>query len=99
MPDQMRLPASLRDAGFVRRLMALSRANSDPERHEILAVPLVADRVFEAYTHCPRGHLGEHDAGFPPVNHDGQAHVPRRCASPGCDASWLELQHGFEGVF
>lgn len=92
MTDQMRLPWPLRDQGFVRRKQALAQASTDKQRHEIMSVPLVADRVFEPFTHCPLGHMGEHEVGYPPVNHDGRPHVARRCAEPTCDASWLEAQ-------
>lgn len=82
------LPRSMRDPAFRRRLDALDRAGCATERLGVLAVPLVADRPFTPRRDCPRGHVAEHEAGFPPTNHDGTPHVPRRCAR--CAASWLD---------
>lgn len=76
------------DPAFIRRRMALDRAGCASERKTILDVPLVADWPFAPRKACPKGHWDEHAAGFPPVNHDGVPHVPRRCAR--CDNGWLE---------
>lgn len=82
------LPPMMCDPAFKRRRLELSRALTAEQHREIMSVPLVADRAFTPYTHCPDGHVGEHAAGFPPVNHDGRPHVPRRCSR--CENTWLE---------
>lgn len=47
--------------------------------------PLVADRAFEAVTHCPAGHIGAHlTTGVL------DEHVERVCCFPACRISWLE---------
>lgn len=90
MTTPMRLPWALRDPAFLRRKRAIARASTVEQRAEVMSVPLVADRLFEPHTHCPLGHMGEHEAGFPPVTHEGRPHVARRCVEPACDSSWLE---------
>lgn len=85
----MRLPWSLRDPAFLRRKQALANALTERQRNEIMSVPLVTDRPFEPYTHCPLGHPGEHEAGFPPTNHAGRPHVARKCLVPTCLVTWL----------
>lgn len=90
MTTPMRLPWALRDPAFLRRKQAIARATGDRQRAQVMSVPLVADRLFEPYTHCPLGHLGEHEAGFPPTNYAGRPHVARQCIEPTCDSSWLE---------
>jgi hypothetical protein len=82
----MILPFGLRDPAFQERIWAIKRAqdaNVPVEQWAFLREPLVARGEFEAFTHCPRGHLAEHlcaDAPRP-------GYVARRCER--CDNSWL----------
>lgn len=85
LTDPTRLPWSERDPAFLRRKMALARATTLQQKAEIMAAPLVTDHPFEPYTHCPLGHRGEHEGGYP-VNHDGRPHAPRTC---WCGSTWL----------
>lgn len=85
--DPLRLPWGLRDPAFLRRKQALANALNERQRNEIMSVPLVTDRPFEQHTHCPLGHLGEHEPT--PATHAGRPHVARKCLVPTCLATWL----------
>lgn len=91
IPDLSRRPWPQRDPAFQRRRAELDRASCATERDEILAVPLVADRVFipGSPVDCPKGHVDDHAADWPPVPHAGRAAVPRTCLT--CKSTWLEL--------
>lgn len=55
--------------------------------------PVVTDRVFEAYTHCPAGHLGWHWIGDHETVDDGQVVVHRSCRWDACPETWAEPAH------
>jgi len=86
----LHLPPAIPDPAWQRRREALARASTDEQRAEIRAVPLVADRAFDpgAAADCPRRHVDDHAADWPPVNHDGRPHVKRECLQ--CHDTWLE---------
>jgi hypothetical protein len=87
----LHLPPVIPDPAWQRRREALARASCATERDEVLAEPLVADRTFTpgAPVDCPRGHVDDHAADWPPVNHAGRPAIARTCHR--CGSTWLEL--------
>lgn len=87
------LPQSYRDPGFQRHIERLQRAEprDSPGWLEVLREPWVKDAPFagaETETHCPLGHCGQWEIGWPPEPHNGREHVRRRCGV--CESTWLE---------
>jgi hypothetical protein len=89
--DLSRRPWPLRDPAFRRRREALSRCETEAQRNEVLAQPLVAERTFTPglEVDCPKGDVDDHAADWPPVNHAGRPAIARTCHR--CGGTWLEL--------
>jgi hypothetical protein len=90
------LPQDHRDPGFQRHIARLMRAEQlygrdSQQWRDVLAETWVTDHEFygpEVETHCPKGHCGQWEIGWPPEVHNAREHMRRRCGV--CGSTWLE---------